>query len=54
MVNEFEVENVNTEAGKEFVFTVENVICDANLSQNGRVERANGLVMIDSGDSAKV
>ena len=32
MVNEVEVENVNAEPGKEFVFTVENEINDVNLS----------------------
>ena len=35
MVNEVGVENVNAEPGKENVFTVENEINDANLSQEG-------------------
>ena len=49
MVNEVEVENVNAEPGKEFVFTVENEINVVNLSQDGCAEREDGLVMIDSG-----
>ena len=32
MTHEVEVEKVNTEPGKEFVFTVENEISDVNLS----------------------
>ena len=52
--NEVEVENVNAEPGKECVFTVEDEINDVNLSQDGCVEREDGLVMIDSGASAKV
>ena len=54
MVNEVEVENVNAEPGKEYVFTVENEINDVNLSQDGCVEREDGLVMIDSGASVNV
>ena len=54
MVNEIEVENVNAEPGKEFVYTIENEINDANLSQDGCVEREDGLVMIDSGASVNV
>ena len=54
MVNEVEVENVNAEPGKEYVFTVENEINDVNLSQNGCVEREDGLVMIDRGASVNV
>ena len=54
MVNEVEVENVNAEPGKEFVFTVENEISDVNLSQDGCAEREDGLVMIDSGASVNV
>ena len=54
MVNVVEVENVNAELGKEFVFTVENEISDVNLSQNGGAEREDGLVMIDSGASVTV
>ena len=54
MVNEVEVENVNAELGKEFVFTVENEINDVNLSQDGCAERGDGLVMIDSGASVNV
>ena len=32
MVNEVEVENVNAETGREFVFTIENVISVVALS----------------------
>ena len=53
MVNEFEVENVNAEPGKEFVFTFESEINDVNLSQDGCAEREDGLVMIHSGASAE-
>ena len=35
MVNEVEVENVNAETGKVFVFTIESMINDVNLSQDG-------------------
>ena len=54
MVNEVEVENVNAEPGKEFVFTVKNDINDVKLSQDGCAEREDGLVMIDSGASVNV
>ena len=54
MVNEVEVENVNAELGKEFVFTVENEINVVNSSQDGCAEREDGLVMIDSGASVDV
>ena len=54
MVDEVKVENVNAEAGKDFVFTVENEINDVNLSQDGCAEREDGMVMIDSGASVNV
>ena len=54
MVNEVEVENVNTEPGKEFGDTVENDINDVNLSQDGCAEREDGMVIIDSGASVNV
>ena len=54
MVNEVEVENVNAQPGKEYVFTVENEINDVYLSPDGCVEREDGLVMIDSGASVNV
>ena len=54
MVKEIEAEYVNTETGKEFVFTIENVISDVNLSQDGCAEREGGLVMVDSGASVNV
>ena len=37
MVNEVEVENVNAEPGKEYVYTIEHEINDVNLSQDGCV-----------------
>ena len=51
MVTEVEVENVHAEPGKEYVYTIEHEINDVNLSQDGCVEREDGLVMIDSGAS---
>ena len=54
MVNEVEVENDNAEHGKEYVYTIEHEINDVNLSQDGCVEREDGLVMIDSGASVNV
>ena len=50
MVNEV----VNAETGKYIGFTIENVISDVTLSQDGCVEREDGLVMIDSGASVNV
>ena len=41
-------------AGKEYVYTIEYEINDVNLSQDGCVEREDGLVMIDSGASVNV
>ena len=43
MVNEVEVENINAEPGKEYVYTIEHEINDVNLSQDGCVEREYGL-----------
>ena len=54
MVNEVEVKSVNAEPGKEYVFTVENEVNDLNMSQDGCVEREDGLVMMDSGASVNV
>ena len=54
MVNEVKAENANAETGKESVFTIENVISDVSLSQDGCAEREDGLVMIDSGASVNV
>ena len=54
MVNEVGADNASAEPGKEFVFTIENVISDVTLSQDGCDERENGLVMIDSGASVNV
>ena len=54
IVNEVEVENVNAEPGEEYVYTIENKINDVNLSQDGFVEREDGLVMIDSGASVNL
>ena len=53
-MNEVEVENVNVETEKEFVFTIENVISDVTLSQDGCAEREDGLVVIDCGASVNV
>ena len=53
-VNEVEAEDVNAENGEEFVFTIENVINDVTLSQDGYAEREGGLVMVDSGASVNV
>ena len=53
MVIEVDVENVNAELGKEYVYTIEHEINDVNLSQDGCVEREDGLVMIDSGASGQ-
>ena len=36
------------------MFTIENVISDVSLSQDGCAEREDGLVMIDSGASVNV
>ena len=41
-------------AWKRIRVTVENEINDVNLSQDGCVEREDGLVMIDSGASVNV
>ena len=54
MVNEVEVENVNAEPGKEYVYTIEHEINGLNLSQDGCVGREDGQVMIDSGASVNV
>ena len=54
MVNEVEAKNANTETEKEFVFTIENVVSDVTLSQDGCAEREDGLVMVDSGASVNV
>ena len=53
-MNEVDVENVNAEPGKEHVCTIEHEINDGDLSQDGCVEREDGLVMIDSGASVNV
>ena len=39
---------------EESLFTLENVISDVTLSQNGCEERKDGLVMTDSGASFNV
>ena len=54
MVNEVEAEDVNAKNGEEVVFTIENVINDVTLSQDGYAEREGGLVMVDSGASVNV
>ena len=39
---------------EKFVFTIESVINDVNLIQDGCAEHEDGLVMIDSGASVNV
>ena len=50
---EVEVENVNAEPGTEYVYTIGHEINDVHVSQDGFVEREDGLVTIDSGASVK-
>ena len=54
IVNEVEGAKVESDAGKEFVFAIENVIRDVSLSQSGCEVHQDGLVMIDSGASVNV
>ena len=53
-VNEVEGAKVESDAGKEFVFAIENVVKDVSLSQSGCEVNEDGLVMIDSGASVNV
>ena len=54
IVNEVEGAKVESDAGKELVFAIENVIRDVSLSQSGCEVHQDGLVMIDSGASVNV
>ena len=53
-MNEVEGAKVESDAGKEFVFAIENVIRDVSLSQIGCEVHQDGLLMIDSGASVNV
>ena len=53
-MNEVEGAKVDSDAGKEFVFAIENVIQDVSLSPSGCQVHEDGLVMIDSGASVNV
>ena len=48
------MQKVDSDAGKEFVLAIENVVKDVSLSQSGREVHEDGLVMIDSGASVNV
>ena len=45
---------VGSDASKEFVFTIENIVKDVSLSQSVCEVHEDGLVMIDSGASVNV
>ena len=53
-VNEVEGAKVDSDAAKEFVFAIDNVVKDVSLSQCGCYVNEDGLVMIDSGASVNV
>ena len=53
-VNEVEGAKADSDAAKEFVFAIENVVKDVSLSQFGCEVNEDGLVMIDSGASVNV
>ena len=53
-MNEVEGAEVDSDAAKEFVFTIENVVKDVSLSQSGCGVHEDGLVMIDSGASVNI
>ena len=48
------VQQCDSDAAKEFVFTIENIVKDVSLSQCGCEVHEDGLVMIDSGASINV
>ena len=54
MVNEVEVEDPNAEPDEEYVYTIDHEVNVVDLSQDGCVEREDGMVMIDSGASVNV
>ena len=53
-VNEVEGAKVDSDAAKDFVITIENVVKDVGLSQSGCEVNEDGLLMINSGASVKV
>ena len=53
-VNEVESAKMNSDAAKEFVFTIENIVKDVGSSQSCCGGHEDGLVMIDSGASVNV
>ena len=53
-MNEVEGAKVDSDAAKEFVCTIENIVKDVTLSQSGCEGHEDGLVMIDSGASVNV
>ena len=53
-VNEVEGAKVYSDAAKEFVLTIENIVKDISLSHSGCEGHEDGLVMIGSGASVSV
>ena len=53
-MNEVEGAKVDSDAAKEFVSTIENIVKEVSLSQSGCEVNEDGLVMIDSGASVNV
>ena len=53
-MNEVEGAKVDSDAAKEFVFTIENIVKDVSLSKCGCEGHEDGLEMIDSGASVNV
>ena len=53
-MNEVEGAKVDSDAAKEFVFTIGNIVKDVSLSQSGCEVHEDGLAMIDSGASVNV
>ena len=53
-VHEVEGAKVDSAAGEEFVFAIENVVKDVSLSRSGCEVNEDGLVLIDSGASINV
>ena len=51
---EAEGAKVDSDAAKEFLYAIENVVKDVSLSQSGCEVNEDGLVMIDSGASVNV
>ena len=53
-MNEVDGAKVDSDAAKEFVFTIGNIVNDVSLSHCGCEVHQDGLVMIDSGASINV